>query len=55
MSVSRSLMTAGRPGIWNSESLMSKSSIASDGNLLVESSVSLVRGESWSFPDMPLM
>lgn len=55
MSVLRSLMTADRPGIWNLESSMSKSFIASDGNLLIESSVSLMRGESWSFPDMPLM
>lgn len=54
MSVSRSLRTADRPGIWNAESLTSKSSIASDGSLLIENSVSLMIEESWSFPDMPL-
>lgn len=55
MSDSRSLRASHRPGIWKVESLTSKFSRASDGNLLIESNFSLMREESWSFPDMPLM
>lgn len=52
---SRSWRMADRPGIKKGESLMSVSFMASDGSFRIESSASLMSGESWSFPDMPLM